>query len=349
MPGGVTFHIIRSTADLNAAIQPWTALWRDDPHASPFQSPEWLLSWWHHFGPDDLRAVAIVRDGVWLGFLPFYLFRDLYTRERQLLLLGASGADYLDGLFAPACTASQIREALSMLLREPGWDVFYASQLPAHSRLFHAIRMMPEGRFRQFEGESYSRMRAASIAELPQKIRRNATHYRNRAQRSGTLELRTTDSSDWAEAFGALRRLSTECWLERAETGVLADARTLGWHCEALPLLQQSGMLSLSSLRLNDQIIGVLYSLVDPPWRPARTQYFYLTAVSTQHRKLQPAALLLAQAIERAAGEGVEIIDMLHGYEEFKRLWHLESVSTRGFAMEYSPDAIGMSNAQKAA
>jgi CelD/BcsL family acetyltransferase involved in cellulose biosynthesis len=349
MPGGVTFHLIRNASELHAAFPRWRALWRDDPQASPFQSPEWLVPWWHQFGQGEPRAMVIARDGVWIGFLPFYLYRDPYTSERQLLQLGVPATDYLDGLFAPSCTAAQIREALSLLLHEPGWDVFYASQLPAHSRLFHAVRMMPEGRFRQFEGESCSRMRAVSIAELPQKIRRNAMYYRNRAQRTGTLELRMADSTNWAEAFGALRRLHTERWLERGETSDLVDERVLSWHCEALPLLEQSEQLRLSSLRLNGEILGVLYSLVDPPWRPVRTQYFYLTAFSTQFRDLRPGTLLQAMAIERAAREGVEVIDMLHGYEDYKHLWHLEWNATRGFAMEHADEALGVDSIQKAA
>jgi CelD/BcsL family acetyltransferase involved in cellulose biosynthesis len=334
MLSGITYHVLRSTRELHAAIPQWSALWRNDPQASPLQTPEWLVPWWHQFGQEDLRAVAILRDGEWIGFLPFYLFHDPYTGERQLLQLGVSTTDYLDGVFAPVCTSGQIREALTLLLREPGWDVFCASQLPVHSRLFHAVRQMNEGRMRLFEGDSCSRMRAVYMSELPQKLRRNAMYYRNRALRTGELELQVAGSGNWAEAFGALRRLHTERWLERGEPGVLADERVLAWHCEALPLLERSGMLRLYSLRLNREIIGVLYSLLDPPWRPARTQYFYLTAFSPQYADLRPGTLLLAFAIEHAASEGVEIIDMLRGHESYKQVWHLEWTPTRGIALD---------------
>lgn len=334
MPNGIAYHLLRTTDELHAAIPKWSTLWCEDPQANPLQTPEWLIPWWHQFGQGDLRALAITRDGVWIGFLPFYVFRDPYTGERQLLQLGVGTTDYLDGLFAPVCTAGQIREALTLLLREQGWDVFCASQLPTHSRLFHAVRQMNESRMRLFEGESCSRMRAVSMAELPQKLRRNAMYYRNRALRSGRLELQVADAENWAEAFGALRRLHTERWLDRGEPGVLADEHVLAWHYEALPLLQRAGLLRLCSLRLNGEIIGVLYSLVDPPWRPARTQYFYLTAFSPQFADLRPGTLLLGFAIERAASEGVEIIDMLRGNESYKQIWHLEWIPTRGIAID---------------
>jgi len=235
-------------------------------------------------------------------------------------------------------------------MREPGWDVFYASQLPAHSRLFHAMRQMNEAGIRQFEGETCSRMRAVPMADLPQKIRRNAMYYRNRAQRAGALHLQVADATNWAAAFGALRRLHTERWLERGEPGVLTDERVLAWHCEALPQLQEAGMLRLCTLRLNDEIIGVLYSLVDPPFRAARTQYFYLTAFDTRHSDLRPGTLLLAYAIDFAVQEGVQIVDMLRGNESYKQLWHLEQMATRGFALENpSERLLGIDDREQAA
>lgn len=346
VPSGVTYHYLRSTSELQAAIPKWSALWRDDPAATPFQSPEWLWPWWRQFGQDDLRAVAIAREGTWIGLLPFYLYHEPYTGERQLLQVGVGASDYLDGLFAPACSAAQIREALELLLRQPGWDVFYASQLPGHSRLYHAVRQMNEARVRQFEGEGCSRMRAVTMAELPPKIRRNAMYYRNRALQQGKLELQFADAANWAEAFGALRHLHSERGQEGGEGGVLADSRMLAWHREALPKLAGSGMLRLCSLRLNGEIIGVLYSLVDLPWRPVRTQYFYLTAFSRRHAAFHPGTLLMALAIERAAEEGVAIIDMLRGQEPYKQLWRLEWRATHAFAMESAANpAFGVERA----
>ncbi len=350
MPSGVTYHFLRSTEELLAGVPCWSDLWRDDPQATPFQSPEWLVPWWLHFGQSDLRAVAIVRDNAWIGFLPFYLFHEPYTGERQLLQLGISSSDYLDGLFAPSCGAAHIREALELLLREPGWDVFYASQLPAHSRLFHAVRQTNEGRVRQFEGESCSRMRAVCMAELPQRIRRNTAYYRSQAQRIGNLELQMADAANWAEDFGALRRLHTEHWLEHGEPGALDDERALAWHGEAIPRLEAAGMLRLCSLRLEGEILGVLYALADPHWRPMRTEYFYLTGVSTSHKELRPGTLLLVLAIERAAQEGIAVIDMLRGYETYKQLWHLEWRATRGFALDAKAEqALGFNDTEKAA
>ena len=80
-------------------------------------------------------------------------------------------------------------------------------------------------------------------------------------------------------------------------------------------------------------MLGVLYSLIDPPARARRTQYFYLTAYAQEHAELRPGTLLLALAIEAAAREGVHTVDMLRGDEAYKQMWHLQRVPTCGVAL----------------
>jgi CelD/BcsL family acetyltransferase involved in cellulose biosynthesis len=203
-------------------------------------------------------------------------------------------------------------------------------QLRAGSKLFTALERTGRGG-QLIAGESCSRMAAVALSALPQKIRRNAMYYRNRALRAGALELEVAGGSNWSEVFDILVRLHTERWEEGGQSGVFADDRVARWHREALPVLLHAGILRLFSLRLNGEIIGALYSLIDPPDRPQRTQYLYLPAYSIHHADLRPGTLLTALAVEHAAQEGVEIIDMLRGDEEYKRLWHTERTPTFGF------------------
>ena len=334
MPDRIDCELIRTTAELEAFQPQWNALWLKDPHAMPFQSPEWLLPWWRQFGQPDLRAITVSQHGRLVAFLPFYIYREPNSRERQLLLLGVATTDYLGGIFSQDCTLKHVQTALDLLQREGGWDFLHASQLLPHSMLSQSLQR--DSNAQRWNGENCSRMRAVTIAELPVKIRRNIMYYRNRAMRRGSLELTVADSSNWAEAFDALERLHTTRWQSSGQPGVLADPRVLAWHREALPLLQAGGVLRLCSLRLSGEIIGVLYSLIDPPSRPERTQYFYLTAFSPEHGDLRPGTLLLGLAIEHAANKGVRTIDMLRGDESYKKIWHVESVPTCAFTLPFA-------------
>ena len=333
MHNDIDCELIQTTSELEIFQPEWSALWLEDPYAMPFQRPEWLLPWWHQFRQPDLRAVVVSQRGRRIAFLPFHVYREPDSGERQLLLLGAGTTDYLDGIFSPQCRPEHIQMALEILRREGGWDFLYVSQLLPHSVLFQALQQRDDPDVKFWHGESCSRMAAVSMANLPLKIRRNAMYYRNRAMRRGGLEFTVADRSNWGETFDALERLHTKRWQSSGEPGVLADPKVLAWHRETLPLLQASGLLRLCSLRLNGEIIGVLYSLIDLPSRPGRMQYFYLTAYSTEHADLRPGTLLLGFAIEHAAQEGVQTIDMLRGNEPYKKMWHVDPVPTNGFTL----------------
>jgi len=320
----------RTAEELEGLSPRWAALWSEDGFATPFQHPAWLIPWSQCFAA-DLRTVCIHQDDNLAGLLPFYLHREPRTNERQLLPLGVATSDYLDGVFSPRCNPELIERAVELLCSDDDWDALYVSQLRAGSKLLQALEGSARPGYMRIAGQSCSRMPAVTIAELPQKLGRNTKYYRRRAERAGNLEFAFADASNWAEIFEALMRLHTERWGERGEPGVFADERMVRWHRETLPRLLRAGLLRLSSLRLNGEIIAAYYSVIDPPERNPRTQYLYLPAYSIRHGDLRPGTLLTAMAVDHAAREGVRTIDMLRGEEEYKRLWHTEPTPTFGF------------------
>jgi CelD/BcsL family acetyltransferase involved in cellulose biosynthesis len=324
----IEYEVIRSTADLERFVPQWSALWCDDRFATPFQSPEWLVPWWHQFGQPDLRATVILRGGSAVGFLPFYVYCDPITVQRQLLLLGTGTTDYLDGVFSRHCSLQCVTEALQITCDNKTWDRLVALQLRRESLLLQALcRCEAPG---LVGAESCARIRPVGIGNLPKHIRRNVRYYRNCAARNGELKMEEAGESNWLEHFEDLRRLHCECWNARDQAGVLADQRVLAWHREAIPKLLRAEMLKLYSLRLNGEAIAAAYTLIDPPhWRD-RTQYLYLTGYSAHQAELSPGTLLMAHIVEHAATQGVQTIDLLRGDEGYKHFWHPEPVPTYG-------------------
>jgi CelD/BcsL family acetyltransferase involved in cellulose biosynthesis len=332
MPERAVAKVLRTIEELEALALAWSALWRNDPNATPFQSPEWLLPWWHEFGQPDLRAVLISRGETPVGLLPFYLYREPGAHERRLLPIGISTTDYLAGIYSPACSDEDIQAGLNALLADTHWDRMIVTQLRPGARILRVLDRLKVPA-QVFETEGCSRTPAMRMGELPQKIRRNAMYYRNRARRRGELELTVADRSNWREAFDALVRLHADRWQTRGEPGVLADERVVAMHREAIPLLLRAGTLRLCCLRLNSEIIGVLYSLIDPAELAERTQYFYLPAFAPEYAELRSGTVMTALAMERAVDEGVRWIDMLRGDEPYKQIWHLERTPTIGFEL----------------
>jgi CelD/BcsL family acetyltransferase involved in cellulose biosynthesis len=324
VPEKPAFTILRTLEQLEALLPQWRSLWQEAA-ATPFQHPAWLLPWCRHFADRELRAVAVTDSGSLLALLPFYLCRDPLSGTRKLLLLGAGTSDYLDALVSAACTEETLYAAVDRALAEPGWDVLDMTQLLPDSRLLHAVADLNLPGLHPIASESTGRGPACPIAELPQKLRRHVMYYRNRATRLGALQYVTADDGNLQRYFLALCRMHTERWRQAQQSGVLADPRVLRWHNESLPALQRGGILRLGCLFLQGEPIAALYSLIDPPSRPERTQYFYLTAYSVRHAEMRAGTLLLAFAMKQAAAEGVRTIDMLRGEEDYKRLWSARS------------------------
>ncbi len=58
-----TTREINDPAELNALAPAWHALLAQTPGATFFQSPEWLATYWRHFGARQRLRVIVVEDG----------------------------------------------------------------------------------------------------------------------------------------------------------------------------------------------------------------------------------------------------------------------------------------------
>ncbi|KAA6456960.1 GNAT family N-acetyltransferase [Acidobacteria bacterium AB60] len=334
MPEGPGMELLQSTRALESFEETWRLLWDEDGGATPFQSPAWLIPWWHQFGTMDLRAVVLERQGRPLGLLPFYVYREPTTGERQLLLLGAGTTDYLDGVFGKDCRVEDVEAGLRQLLQMDGWDALYAGQLRASSLLAQALRR--GAGTTAFATESCARMPAVGIEGLPGKIRQTARYYGNRARRAGDLRFEVerdrsgAEGQGWRTAFDDLVRLHTERWEERGEAGIFADPRVVACHREAIPRLLESGLGWVASLRLSGDPMAVCYVLVDAEGRAERTAYLYLVAHATRYAELRPGTLAMARLLGYATEQAIATLDVLRGEESYKRHWHVTRVPTCG-------------------
>lgn len=319
----MTTHLLRSIAELEALAPEWQTLFLEDPHATPFQHPAWLLPWWRHVGQGDLATIA-VRDsaGTLTALLPAYIYPQPNTGRRELLLLGAGTSDYLGGLFTNPDVADL---ALTTLLELPDWDHADLHQLRADSPLLAALQRqnLP------IVGSDSCAVAHTDPSTRPAKLRLNINRYRHRADSRGTLRLLTATTA--AEALAhleALIALHARRWQERGEPGVLASPAVQQHHRESVPLLLAAGLLCMVALSLeqpntdHQPPIAVLYGLIDPR-RPAppRRLYAYLIGIDPAFADLSPGTLLLAALFEQCAGEGIPLFDMLRGGEAYKRLW----------------------------
>lgn len=309
-------EVLTDAQQLEALRPEWDALWRADPRATPFHAPQWLLPWWRHIGQGDLCAIALRdEEGLLVGLAPLYVFTDAQG-VRHLFPLGIATTDYLGPLARRGwerAVATACVDTIHALRNR--WDVFECPQLRRDAPLLAALRaqLVP--------GEPNPVLALQPAPAIPRSTLSNLRTSRNRAARAGTLHYERAAAGQVPAYLDALARLHERRWSERGLPGVLADEAVRAAHAEAAPLLHAAGMLRLHGLRLDGELVAVLYALFDPVTGHERRCYYYIAGFEPRHAFFSPGSLLLAHAIDEAAAEGATAFDFLRGAEAYKYRW----------------------------
>jgi CelD/BcsL family acetyltransferase involved in cellulose biosynthesis len=313
---------------LERLVPEWEKLYAQAPHATPFQSPHWLMPWWKHLGRGTLATIAVrcVATGELVALAPLYVHVDPCTGMRQLFPIGIATSDYLDVLVRPSWEG-QAMDCLGSHLAQhiKAWDVLEFPQLRQGAALRGLVA--PAGCRRELvEGEPNPVMmlggsQLGADPPIPPSMARNLRYCRTRAARAGSVSYHTADARTLPDFLEALVRLHVRRWSERGQAGVLNGESVLAWHREAARLLQGAGLLRMHALCHLSEFIAVLYCLVDAVAAGERWCYYYLGGFDPRFRALSPGTLLVAHAIEQARAEGATAFDFLRGSEAYKYRW----------------------------
>jgi CelD/BcsL family acetyltransferase involved in cellulose biosynthesis len=298
----------------------WSRLWLRCARAAPFQTPEWLLCWWRHFGSSRPCALAVRCEGRLVALAPLFLWRD-EKGLRRVLLIGTGISDRLDLLAEPAHEQSAAEAIVSWLsARRDQWDECDLQQLPRDSVLLRCE--IPVGLFQQTSCADACPVlalpeRAADLSEtLPPEQWKKLQYYRRRAAGEGALQFERAEDGNFEELFEALLRLHASRWSARELPGMLADAQLQAFHREAAAELLNRGMLRLYAVRIGEPIVASLYGFSD-----GHRTYYYLGGFDPARKQLSPGLLVIGHAIEQAVREGCGTFDFLRGREAYKYQW----------------------------
>src|SRR5947209_12504952 len=107
MVGSADVNLIETAAGLEELRSEWQTLMDCAADVTPFQSPEWLMTWWRFFGSGELCVVACRSSSELIGLAPLFLV------DRTVLFVGTGISDHLEVLYAPGeaqTVASAVRE-----------------------------------------------------------------------------------------------------------------------------------------------------------------------------------------------------------------------------------------------
>jgi CelD/BcsL family acetyltransferase involved in cellulose biosynthesis len=320
MPG-IDIEEVATSRGLEALRSEWSDLWARCPSATPFQSPEWLIPWWHHFGHGEPWALALRQGGRLVGLVPLFPWNSPEPPRRRLALIGAGITDYLDGLFAPGFEARGAALVFDRMAARPDrWECCDLDALRESSPL--RTTAAPAGWSEETAVQDVcpildlpDREEDLSRAVPPRWLRR-LEYDRRRAGREGPVRFEAAGPGRFEELFEAWLRLHRARWSARGESGMLADLTVRRFHEEAAPALLRAGMLRLYGLRIGDRIAAVYYGLL-----AKGRAYNYLPGFDPELGRARPGALIVGHAIREAVREGAREFDFLRGGEPYKYEW----------------------------
>lgn len=322
--GSLRIEIVSDPARLDALRAPLVDLYLRDRRASPFQSPDWWLTWSEHFAPAaSLRLVLAWAAGRLSACLPLMI--DARVSPRTLTWVARGPTDYCDLLLdpddAPALMAP-LTSTLTRLASETG--ALDLGDVPPGSPLLDAWRarggslepcaLCPRVTLPADAG--------SFEASLPRWLSRNARRSERVLSRERELSLRRAAELDLDASLAGFFDLHTRCWQARGQRGVLDDAELLRFHRRAARGLLRRGALDLLSLCWGDAPVAAAYVLT------RMDSYLYLFGYEPAFARLSLGSSIILRSIERAIERGQPYYDFLRGSEPYKYAWGAEDRHT---------------------
>ena len=87
----LSVRIVDNLDELAELEAEWAELWACCPRATPFQRPEWVLSWCRQFSCNTIWTPIIRREGRLVALAPWLHYRDGERRVIAFLAGGVSG------------------------------------------------------------------------------------------------------------------------------------------------------------------------------------------------------------------------------------------------------------------
>lgn len=319
MSGSLEAFELERLDDLERLRPEWSELWERTPGATPFQSPEWLLSWWSQLGHGQPWVIGLRRGNRLAGLAPFILDGD--GPAPTVTLAGTGVTDYLDVLLEPDAVVPGAALVLGRLAgRRERWTVCDLQELREGSPLL-ATPPPPGTTAEASLQEVCPRALLPADVEalrrsLPARLRGELRSDRRRMERAGATWFELADRHTLPEYLEALFGLHRARWKERDLPGVLASEAVRAFHAEAAPALLARDLLRFHGLRFGGRLVAVLYCLAR-----GETVYYYLGGFDPGLGRFSPGTLLVAHAMEDALRSGAREFDFLRGGESYKYRW----------------------------
>jgi CelD/BcsL family acetyltransferase involved in cellulose biosynthesis len=255
----------------------WESLLSRVPHATIFNTWEWLAPWWDAYGTDrELMVLAFFEGTTGLvGLAPLSITTKrsaLSVRYRLLGLLGdgSGDSDNLDFLALPGYEKSVVRSFMDFLEQDrSAWDCCQLNTLPDGSPvLSHLLEELGD---RGWPDAIHPRLRSAIalpadwdsyLSQISKNERRKLLYYSRRVARRFSAEFhKCSEESQLADCLDALFELHSKRWQRLGEPGTFVSAERRQFYGNLAQFLLRRGWLDFWLLKLNGVTVAAQFAL----------------------------------------------------------------------------------------
>jgi CelD/BcsL family acetyltransferase involved in cellulose biosynthesis len=307
-------YVFTDAARLLAIAHEWSALYERCPDATPFQRPEWVISWAETFSAERLRIIEVRSEGVLVGFAPFLIYPR--GEERVLAFMAGGVSDYLDLLVDPQYESEVVAAIFQAVQQLDCWTTLDLTDLPANSVLHRTTLAKLATQHDQCSSLRLPATREELLQHLSKRQRANLRQAHSRLQKAGGGRVEVAKPETLTEFLEDLFRLHSSRWIRAGQPGVLSEETVKTFHRKVTPELLAHGILRLYRLRLQDRTLAVLYALLGKS-----TLFCYLQGHDPDFSPLSPGTYLMFAVMEDAIFSGMSKFDLLRGDEGYKQHW----------------------------
>lgn len=303
--------------------------WRELAEASRnvFSTPEWVDTWWAHFGKGAEPLLLACRDpdGQVVALAPMACGRILTAKVMRFAGYGPADA------LGPVCPPDQVGPALRALAAgPPGRGLFLAERLPvdpAGLGGFALLRREPSPIVDLSDGwERYLASRSSNFrSQLGRKERK--------LKRENGLAFRLADADSFEADIETLFRLHEARWAT-AGSGAFAGRRG-GFHRDFGRLALERGWLRLWLAEVEgDGVVAAWYG-----FRYADEEWYYQAGRDPSWDRSSVGLVLLAHTMRSAAEDGIGRYRLLRGGDSYKDRFATGDEPVSTIAIARSPGA----------
>jgi len=326
----LTLEVVRDAAHLEQIKSEWSRFASGLERVTPFQLPEWQLTWWRHFGLGRLHVMLFRSLDSLVAIIPCYL--DQGESGVSLKLIGSGLASYLEPPIAPAHRSEVMSLLRGHLLGSSAWSNCDWRNLEINSPLAglplgdkFELKIVPGSQWSEvpIQGafEQYWEARAFSL-------RRNFLKYLDQASAADRPRFEVVTQAD-PEFVNAVIRLESEqgALLAQAKDGAPAFLADLA------RVFDDADMLRIFGLRINRKIVAVMLAFVH-----RNTLYAFAGGQEAEFEAQGLGRLLLFEALRHAFEQGYRAWNFLSGNEPYKLLWGASVAPTARITIDRKPD-----------